>query len=50
MDNDRSCWVNIEKGVREGCVGSLDLFSLYTQFVMNKLVKLDGIKVGGLSF
>ena len=40
VDDDRSGWVNTEKGVRQ-CVLSPDLFSLYTQLVMNQLAKLD---------
>ena len=47
VDDDKNGWVNIEKGVRLGYVLSLDLFSLYTQLMMNKLAELDGIKVGG---
>ena len=39
--------MNIERGVRQGCVLSPDLFSLYTQLVMNELTELDGIKIGG---
>ena len=47
VDDDRSGWVNIEKGVRQGCVFSLDLFSLYTQLALDELAELDGIKIGG---
>ena len=47
VDDDRSGWVNIERGVRQGCVLSPDLFSLYTQLVMNEITELDGIKIGG---
>ena len=39
--------MNIEKGVRQGCVLSPDLFSLYTQLALDELAELDGIKIGG---
>ena len=41
-----SDWNNIEKGVRQSCVLFPDLFSLYTQVVMEKLTKYEGVKVG----
>ena len=49
VDDNRGGWVNIEKGVRQRCVLSPDLFSLYTQLMMNELAELDGIKIGGQS-
>ena len=47
IGDEKSGWVNIEKGVRQGCVLSPDLFSLYTQLVMDELAELDGIRIGG---
>ena len=44
---DKSEWVNIKRGVRQGCVLSPDLFSLYSQAVMNELEDIEGVKVGG---
>ena len=47
VGDDVSEWVNIEKGVRQGCVLSPELFSLYTQLVMEEMRDLEGVKVGG---
>ena len=35
--------------MRQGCVLSLDLFSLYSQAVMDEMEDLEGIKVGGMN-
>ena len=43
----RSEWIEIKQGVRHGCVLSPDLFSLYTELVMQELNELKGIKIGG---
>ena len=47
IGEDSSEWINIEKGVRQGCVLSPDLFSLYTQIVMDELAEYEGVKIGG---
>ena len=47
IGDDRSDLIKIERGVRQGCVLSPDLFSLYSQLVMDELEQLDGIKIGG---
>ena len=47
VSDDRSGWVNIEKGARQGCVILPDPLSLNTQLVMNEPAKLDGIKIDG---
>ena len=44
IGDDRSDWIKIEKGVRQGCVLSPDL---YSQLVMDEMEQLDGIKIGG---
>ena len=41
IGDDRSDWIKIEKGVRQGCVLSPDLL------VMDEMKQLDGIKIGG---
>ena len=47
VGDDKSEWVDIKRGVRQGCVLSPDLFSLYSQAVMNELEDIEGVKVGG---
>ena len=39
IDGDLSEWTNIKRGVRQGCVISPDLFSLYTELLMRKGIK-----------
>ena len=39
--------MNIEKGMRQGCVWSQDLFSLNSHLALDELAELDGIKIGG---
>ena len=41
----KSEWVKIEE-VRQGSVLSLDLFSLYSQVVMDEMVDMEGVSVG----
>ena len=47
IEHKKSGWVNIEKVLRQGCVLSQDLLSLYTQLALDELTELDGIKIGG---
>ena len=47
LDNETSGRVNIEMGVRQRYVLSLNIFSSCTQLVMNELAELDGIKIEG---
>jgi len=44
-----SDYVEIMRGVRQGCVLSPDLFSLYTEMIMRHIKDLDGIRVGGVN-
>ena len=47
IGDDKSGWTEIQRGVRQGCVLSPDLFSLYSQAVMDELEELEGIRIGG---
>ena len=47
IDNDLSKYVEIKRGVRQGCVLSPDLFSLYSEMIMREVKDMDGIKVNG---
>ena len=47
IDNEKTEWVKIERGVRQGCVLSPDIFSLYSQRVMDEIEELEGVRVGG---
>ena len=38
---------HIKQGVRQGCVLSPDLLSLYSEMIMRHIQELPGIKVGG---
>jgi len=38
-------WTDIKQGVRQGCVMSVDLFNLYSEFILKELE--EGIQVNG---
>ncbi len=42
-----SDWMQIEQGVRQGCVASPHLFALYTEMIMRNIDGMDGFRVGG---
>ena len=41
--------MNIKKGVRQGCVLSSDLFSLYSEKILREIKDLNGIKINGIN-
>ena len=44
-----SDYVEVMRGVRQGCILSPDLFSLYTEMIMRHIKDLDGLRVGGVN-
>ena len=47
IGNDLSTFQDIKREVRQGCVLSPDLFSIYCEIIMRALAGMPGIKVGG---
>ena len=39
-------WLDIQRGVRQGCVASPHLFALYTWMIMRELDDMDGFRIG----
>ena len=39
--------VEVQRGARQGCVLSPDMFTLYSEEVMSELKELEGIRIGG---
>ena len=47
IGNELNYFQKIERGVRQGCVLSPDLFSLYSETIMQHVENIQGILVGG---
>lgn len=47
IGNDYSQYKMIQRGVRQGCVFSPDLFNIYSETIMGELEELEGLIVGG---
>ena len=46
IGNEKSKEVEIQRGARQGCVLSPDLFSLYSENIMEEIKDIEGIKIG----
>ena len=49
VENNFSNWIQITRGVRQGCALSPDLFALYGENIMKAMEDMDGVKVGGVN-
>ena len=47
VEGEISAFQKIKRGVRQGCVLSPDLFSLYSEIIMRNIEGQLGIRVGG---
>ena len=47
IKNEISEFIQIKRGVRQGCVLSPDLFSLYSENIMRHVKEMPGISIGG---
>ena len=47
IENKIGKYQQIKKGVRQGCVLSPDLFSLYSEIIMRAIENMPGISIGG---
>ena len=48
LTEDLSNWIDIKRGVRQGCVMSPDLFNLYSEFIFRELEEIEeGIQING---
>ena len=47
VETELSDYINIKRGVRQGCVMSPDLFNYYSELILRNLEQERGLKVGG---
>ena len=46
VGDGQSDWIEIMRGVRQGCVMSPDLFALYGELIMRAIREMEGVKMG----
>jgi len=49
LNDIMSDYMEVMRGVRQGCILSPDLFSLYTEMIMCHIKDLDGFLIGGVN-
>ena len=49
VENELGEWVPVQKGVRQGCVLSTDMFSLYSEKIMSTVQDLEGVQIGDMN-
>ena len=49
IDNSLTSWIEIKRGVSQGCVLSPDLFSIYGEIIMRNIIVMEGISIGGVN-
>ena len=47
VEDQLSDWIKIKRGVRQGCVLSPDLFSLYSEIILRKVEDMHGVVING---